>query len=198
MIAAAAVVLHWPWGPTPGTEAQQSANMLCNRSMLLKLKPKKISLILFVRLSRSLRFGKFACLMITGCDGCTADAEHQRQRQQLWHIYFMYVVPQAQCAWFAIMSAMFRASVAGVWWLIIISNNLGVVWAGTFESQALPHLFLPGFLNWIWVRLREIMCNYKSLLTRKVLFDMSYVSQSWEMRKKQSFSLEYILQMHSR
>jgi len=51
-----------------------------------KTKTKKISLLLFVRLSRSLRFGKFACLMITGCDGCTADAEHQRQKQQRWHI----------------------------------------------------------------------------------------------------------------
>ena len=28
------------------------------------------------------------------------------------------------------------------------------------------------------MRLREIMCDYKLLLTRKVLFDMSYVSQS--------------------
>ena len=28
------------------------------------------------------------------------------------------------------------------------------------------------------VRLREIMCDYKSLLTRKVIFDMTYVSQS--------------------
>ena len=28
------------------------------------------------------------------------------------------------------------------------------------------------------MRFREIMCDYKSLLTRKVLFDMSYVSQS--------------------
>jgi len=41
MIMAAAVVLQWLWGPTPGAEAQQSANMLCNRSMLIKLKPKK-------------------------------------------------------------------------------------------------------------------------------------------------------------
>ena len=43
------------------------------------------------------------------------------------------------------------------------------------------------------------MCDYKIIATdKKVLFDMSNVSQSWEMRKKQSFSLEYILRMHSR
>jgi hypothetical protein len=34
------------------------------------------------------------------------------------------------------------------------------------------------------------MCDYKSLLTKKVIFDMTYVSQSWEMRKKHSFSLD--------
>ena len=33
---------------------------------------------------------------------------------------------------------------------------------------------------------QQIIANDK-----KVLFDMTYVSQSWEMRKKNSFSLEY-------
>jgi hypothetical protein len=44
------------------------------------------------------------------------------------------------------------------------------------------------------------MCDYKIIANdKKVLFDMTYVSQIREMREKHSFSLEYILdRMHSR
>jgi hypothetical protein len=40
------------------------------------------------------------------------------------------------------------------------------------QSYCIPYYLLNAGL-----RLRE-MCNYKLLLTRKVLFDMTYVSQS--------------------
>ncbi len=81
---------------------------------------------------------KSACLIVAGCDGCTADAEHWPQQ---WpHLYV--VPPHAPCPWFG-MLAMFRATVAEVWWLLIISQDLGGAWDGTFASWAPPHHFLP-------------------------------------------------------
>ena len=50
-------------------------------------------------------------LMFAGGDGCTANAEHQRQ--QRGHTYIVYGPPLSQYAWFA-MPAMFGASAAEV------------------------------------------------------------------------------------
>ncbi len=47
--------------------------------------------------------------MFVGCDGRTANAEHQRQQQR--HIYVVYDPPHGQYAWFA-MLAMFGALAA--------------------------------------------------------------------------------------
>ena len=115
-----------------------------------KIKTKKLLLLLFVRLSRSLHFGKFACLMITGCVGCTADAEHQRQQQR--HIYVVYGPTHDRYAWFA-MPAMFRASATEVQWLLISSHDSGGPGDGngTFASQTLTHLLIRGFMQSTWV-----------------------------------------------
>ncbi len=84
-----------------------------------------------------------------GRDGCTADAEHRRQ-QQGRHIYIVYGPPHAPCPWFG-MSAMFRATAAEVWQLLISSQDLGGDWDGKFASLAPTHRFLQGFLHLTWV-----------------------------------------------
>ncbi len=88
---------------------QQSANMLGNRFILLKL--GTLPFIMFISYSKAQCINKTSCLFVTACDGCTADAEHRRQQQ--WHIYIAYVPPHAPCPRFG-MSAMFRATAAEV------------------------------------------------------------------------------------
>jgi hypothetical protein len=82
--------------------------------------------------------------MFIGHDGRTADAEHQRQRQR--PIYVVYGPPHGWYARFA-MLAMFGASAAEVRALLISSHDFGVFGSVTFESQALPHLLIPGLLH---------------------------------------------------
>ncbi len=88
---------------------QQSANILWNRSTLLKL--EKLSLIIFTSYTKVQRIGESWCLFVADLDHCTTDAEHRRQQQ--WHIYVVYVPPHALCPWFG-MLAMFRAMAAEV------------------------------------------------------------------------------------
>ena len=85
-----------------------------------------------------------SCLMFVGRDGRTADAEHQRQQRR--HIYVVYGPTHGRYARFA-MLAMFGASAAEVPALLISSHDFGGFGSVTFESQALPHLLLPGFLR---------------------------------------------------
>jgi hypothetical protein len=85
-----------------------------------------------------------SCLMFVGRDGRTADAEHQRQQRR--HIYVVYGPTHGRYARFA-MLAMFGASAAEVPALLLISSHdFGGFGSVTFESQALPHLLIPGFL----------------------------------------------------
>jgi hypothetical protein len=86
--------------------------------------------------------------MFVGHDGCTANAEHQRQQRR--HIYIVYCPPHGWYARFA-MLAMFGASAAEVWALLIRSDNFGGLGSATFASQALPHLLIQGFLHFTWV-----------------------------------------------
>ncbi len=58
--------------------------------------------------------------MFVGCDGHTANAEHQRQRRR--PIYVVYGHPHDWYAWFD-MLAMFGASTAEVRALLIHSRN---------------------------------------------------------------------------
>jgi hypothetical protein len=89
---------------------QQSANILWNRSTLLKL--EKLSFVIFISYtSKAQRIGKSWCLFVAGLDHCTADAEHWRRQQR--HIYIVYVPPHAPCPWFG-MLAMLRAMAAEV------------------------------------------------------------------------------------
>ncbi len=84
------------------------------------------------------------CLMFVGRDGHTSNAEHQ---QQWWRpIYIVYGPSHDRYAQFA-MLAVFGASAAEVWALLISSDNLGGFGSVTFESQAIPHLLIPGFLH---------------------------------------------------
>jgi hypothetical protein len=78
-----------------------------------------------------------SCLMFAGCDGCTADAEHQQQ--QRWHIYVVYGPPHGRYARFA-MLAVCGALAAEVRALLISSHDFGGFGSVTFESQAVPHL----------------------------------------------------------
>ncbi len=65
--------------------------------------------------------------------------------------YTLYMVtPHSQYARFA-MPAMFRASAAEVWWLLINSPDFGCVWSVTVISLAIPHLLIPGYLRFTWV-----------------------------------------------
>jgi hypothetical protein len=81
--------------------------------------------------------------MFVGHDGRTADAEHQRQRRR--HIYVVYGPPHDRYARFTIL-AMLGASAAEVRALLISSHDFGGFGSVTFESQALPHRLIPGFL----------------------------------------------------
>ena len=56
---------------------QQSANILCDKLVSLKL--EKLSLFMFIRRSNAHRIVDASCLIVPGCNGCAADAEHQRQ-----------------------------------------------------------------------------------------------------------------------
>jgi len=85
-----------------------------------------------------------SCLMFVGRDGRTTDAEHQRQRRR--HIYVVYGPTHGRYARFA-MLAMVEASTAEVRALLISSHDFGGFGTVTFESQALPHLLIPGFLS---------------------------------------------------
>ncbi len=125
---------------------QQSANILCNRTTLLKL--EKLSLIMFISLSKARHINKLSCLIVAGRDGCTVNVEHQRGQRR--HIYVVYVPSHALCPWFG-MSAMFRAMAVEVWWLLIHSLDFRGLGRGMFASQAPPHLFPPGFLCFTWV-----------------------------------------------
>jgi hypothetical protein len=89
---------------------QQSANILWNRSTLLR--PEKLLLIMFISYTKAQGIDESLCLFVAGLDCCTADAEHWRQQQR--HIYIIYVPPHAPCSWFG-MLAMFRAMAAEVW-----------------------------------------------------------------------------------
>jgi hypothetical protein len=84
--------------------------------------------------------------MFIGRDGPTADAEHQQQQQR--HIYVVYGPTHGRYARFA-MLAMFGASAAEARALLISisSHDFGGFGSVTFESQALPHLLIPGFLR---------------------------------------------------
>ena len=86
--------------------------------------------------------------MFVGPDGRTANAEHQGQRQQ--QIYLVYGPPHGRYARFA-MLAMFGASTAEVRALLIHSRDLWVFLTYRSVSLAIPHLFIPGFLHFIWV-----------------------------------------------
>ena len=73
-----------------------------------------------------------------------ADAEH-RQRQPP-HIYIVYVPPQSSYARFAVLpiSESMAIETRGP---RILGGNFGGLESVTFESQALPHLLIPGFLR---------------------------------------------------
>ncbi len=86
--------------------------------------------------------------MFVGCDGGTTNVEHQRQ--QWWHIYVVYGPPHGRYAWFA-MLAMFGASAAEVWALLISTHSHGGFGSVMFTSQALPHFLIPGILHFTWV-----------------------------------------------
>ncbi len=88
---------------------QQSANILWNRSTLLKL--EKLSLTILIIYTKAQRIGKSSCLFLTSLDRCTTDAEHWQQQRQ--HKYVVYVPPHTLCPWFC-MLAMFRAIAAEV------------------------------------------------------------------------------------
>ena len=121
---------------------QQSANILCDRLVLLKL--EKLSLLMFISKSKAQQVDKLLCLMFVGRDGCTANAEHQRQLRR--HLYVAYGPPHGRYAWFA-MPDMFGASAAEVRALLISSEDFRGFESALFASQALPHLLIPGFLH---------------------------------------------------
>ncbi len=103
---------------------------------------------MFISWSKAQRINESLCLFVAGLDHCTADAEHLQQ--QWWHIYVVYVPPQAPCPWVG-MLAMFRAMAAEVWLLLISSGDFRGFWSCTFASQAPPHHFPPRFctiLGW--------------------------------------------------
>jgi hypothetical protein len=82
--------------------------------------------------------------MFVSCDGLTANADCQRQ--QRWHIYVVYGPPHGRYVWFA-MPAMFEASAAEVRALLISSDDFRGFGSVPFASQTLPHLLIPGFLQ---------------------------------------------------
>ena len=84
--------------------------------------------------------------MFVGRDGRTADAEHQRQQRRHIYVYVVYGPPHGWYARFA-MLAMFGVSAAEVQALLISSHDFGGFGSVTFESQALPHLLIPGILH---------------------------------------------------
>jgi hypothetical protein len=105
---------------------------------------------MFVSKSKAWHVDESSCLIIAGCDGHTANAEHWRQ--QRWHIYIVYVPPHAPCPWFG-MSAMFRAMAAKVRWVKISTSSFQVFWDLYFVSHALDLLFGCLFLHATWVGL---------------------------------------------
>ncbi len=66
---------------------------------------------MFISYSKAQRVDESSCLMFVGRDGCTANAEHQRQRRQ--PIYVVYGPSHDRYARFA-MLAVFGASAAEV------------------------------------------------------------------------------------
>jgi hypothetical protein len=126
---------------------QQSANMLGNKLVLLKLGKIIANYVFFLTLRHNALTNCWI-LFVAGHDGCTTDAEHWRGQPR--HIYIVYVPPHAPCPWLG-MSAMFRAMAAEVWWLLISSQDLGGAWDGTCASLAPPHCFLPRFFHFTWV-----------------------------------------------
>ena len=65
--------------------------------------------MLILSYSKARRVVESSCLIVTGRDGHTADAEHQRQRRR--HKCIAYGPPHGWYAWFD-MPAMFGASSA--------------------------------------------------------------------------------------
>ena len=91
------------------------------------------------------------CLIVTGHDDCTANAEHQWQRQRWRHIWVAYGPPHGRYAWF-VMLAMFGTSATDCGWLLFCSCNFGVhLLSHICISQAMHHLFWCGFLHLTWV-----------------------------------------------
>jgi hypothetical protein len=99
---------------------------------------------MFISYSKALRVDELSSVMFAGCDGRTANAEHQRRQQ--WHIYVVYGPPHDRHARFVLggiwkrMAAEIRAHLIHTCkkWSFIAFNTV---------SLAIPHLFIPGFLR---------------------------------------------------
>jgi len=97
--------------------------------------------------SKARRDDGSSSMMFTGRDGCTPNAEHQRQQRR--HIHVAYGPPRDRYARFA-MPAMLGASAADRRWLLISSCDSGGPGDGMFASLTLPHLLIPRFLHLTW------------------------------------------------